>query len=130
MRRACLAPAKQASTGRRTRRSRLVQLGCRVSDRARYRSSRPSSASIKQFVSYRRSDAAREQATIVNRVNGRVLEAGASAARLVDLCISSDISVEAMRDLAAPLFERLAYFDQDRQSLRQTRGPETGLAHA
>jgi Radical SAM superfamily len=90
----------------------------------------PGSVPFDHFVTYNKPDTMRECGVLVNRVNGRVLEIGPSAERLVELLLCGHVAVEAVQQLAPEVFERVAYFDQDRASLKQTRGPEAELAHA
>ncbi|HEU6443727.1 MAG TPA: hypothetical protein VFL61_01580 [Gaiellaceae bacterium] len=82
----------------------------------------PGGATLEQFVTYVEPDSPTAPAVMINRVNGRVLHLGPSAARLASACLRAALDVQTIEHLAPELFERLAYFQSDRDGVAPRAG--------
>jgi anaerobic magnesium-protoporphyrin IX monomethyl ester cyclase len=75
----------------------------------------PTSALLAEFTTLSDPGADSERPLLINRVNGRVLELGQSAARLLEACLDSDVDVATLGQLGPAVFDSLAHFPAARE---------------
>jgi anaerobic magnesium-protoporphyrin IX monomethyl ester cyclase len=74
----------------------------------------PGHTLLREFTTLTQSVNASAKQVLINRVNGRVLELGQSAGRLLAACVESDINVATLHELAPDVFDALAGFSSTR----------------